>query len=90
MRNFLPPWSALLLVLLASVAMARERVPLVRDAYIRNSKFETVEQLYVTRDVTTVLRFPQPCTEAGTKMLGWEGRFEPVQCAGKRVLRTLA
>jgi hypothetical protein len=86
MRNFLPPWSALLLVLQASVAMARERVPLVRDAYIRDSKFETVEQLYVTRDVTTVLRFPQPCTEAGTKMLGWEGRFEPVQCAGNRVL----
>ncbi|OJH33869.1 DUF2381 family protein [Cystobacter ferrugineus] len=86
MRNFLPPGSALFLVLVASVAMARERIPSVRSVYVRNSEWETANQLFVTRDVTTVLRFQQSCTEAGTKMLGWEGRFEPVQCAGKRVL----
>lgn len=33
-----------------------------------------------------MLRFPQPCDPARTKMLGWEGRFEPVACTGKRVL----
>ncbi|MFE8598607.1 DUF2381 family protein [Archangium violaceum] len=84
MRNFLPPRSALLLVHIASVAMARDRFPSVRSVYVRNDPQERTEQLFVTRDVTTVLRFEQPCTEAGTKMLGWEGRFEPVACAGKR------
>ncbi|WNG41681.1 DUF2381 family protein [Archangium violaceum] len=86
MRNVLPLRSALLLVLVTSMALARERIPSVRSVYVRNSEWETAEQLFVTRDVTTVLRFQQACTEAGTKMLGWEGRFEPVQCAGKRVL----
>ncbi|WP_082175331.1 DUF2381 family protein [Archangium gephyra] len=91
MRNFLPRRSALLLVLVASVAASRERfgserIPSVRSVYVRNAPQERAEQLFVTRDVTTVLRFQQPCTEAGTKMLGWEGRFEPVMCAGKRVL----
>ncbi|WP_095985431.1 DUF2381 family protein [Cystobacter fuscus] len=86
MRNFLPPRSVLLLALMASVAMARERFPSVRSVYVRNDPQERAEQLFVTRDVTTVLRFQQPCTDAGTKILGWEGRFEPVVCAGKRVL----
>jgi uncharacterized protein DUF2381 len=91
MRIFLPPRSALFLVLVASVAVSKERfaserIPSVRSVYVRNDPQERAEQLFVTRDVTTVLRFQQPCTEAGTKMLGWEGRFEPVTCAGKRVL----
>jgi uncharacterized protein (TIGR02268 family) len=36
--------------------------------------------------MATVLRFQQPCDRARTKMMGWEGRFEPVECAGKSVL----
>jgi uncharacterized protein (TIGR02268 family) len=42
--------------------------------------------LHVAPHVVTVLRFQQDCDPAGTKMLGWEGRFEPVECAGKKVL----
>jgi uncharacterized protein (TIGR02268 family) len=42
--------------------------------------------LHVTPEVVTVLRFQQPCTEVGTQILGWEGRFEPVACAGKSVI----
>lgn len=86
MRNFLPPRSALLLVLVASVAMAKEREPVSRNLYLSDSPRDEVRPVYVAGEMVTVLRFQQPCTEAGTKMMGWEGRFEPVVCAGKRVL----
>ncbi|HYO67152.1 MAG TPA: DUF2381 family protein [Archangium sp.] len=86
MRNFLPLRSALLLVLMASVAMALGRDVNVRSAYIFGRHNEGVDRLYVTPDAATLLRFQQPCDAAGTKMIGWEGRFEPVACAGKRVL----
>jgi uncharacterized protein (TIGR02268 family) len=86
MRNFLPPRSALLVVLLASVAMASGREVNVRRAYIFGRDNEQVDQLYVTPDAATVLRFQQPCDPSGTKMLGWEGRFEPIACAGKSVI----
>ncbi|MCY1083520.1 DUF2381 family protein [Archangium lansingense] len=86
MRNILPLRSALLLVLIASVAVAKGRDVNVRSIYLHGSQNERVEQVYVTPDVTTVLRFEQPCVAAGTKMVGWEGRFEPVACAGKSVL----
>ncbi|MGZ3457761.1 MAG: DUF2381 family protein [Archangium sp.] len=86
MRNLLPPRSALLLVLLASVAVARGRDVNVRSAYVFGRQNEGVDQLYVTPDAATVLRFQQPCDAAGTKLLGWEGRFEPVGCTGKSVI----
>ncbi|WNG15330.1 DUF2381 family protein [Cystobacter fuscus] len=86
MRNFLPPRSALLLVLVASVAMAGERDPNVWSAYVQGPPIESVRRLNVTPDAATLLRFQQPCDAAGTKLLGWEGRFEPVACAGKSVV----
>ncbi|HEX8819161.1 MAG TPA: DUF2381 family protein, partial [Archangium sp.] len=86
MRNFLPPRSALLLVLMASVAGAKEREPVSRNLYLSDSPRDEVPPVYVAGEMVTVFRFRQPCTQAGTKMLGWEGRFEPVECAGKKVL----
>ncbi|MFY0562322.1 DUF2381 family protein [Archangium lansingense] len=86
MRNILPLRSALLLVLIASVAVARGHDVNVRSVYVHGRQNERVEQVYVTPDAATLLRFEQPCVAAGTKMLGWEGRFEPVACAGKNVL----
>jgi uncharacterized protein (TIGR02268 family) len=86
MRNFLPPRSTLLLVLLASVAVAKDRDPRVRNIHIRDNPKDEAEQVYVTGRVVTVLRLQQPCDPARTKLLGWEGRFEPIECAGKRVL----
>jgi uncharacterized protein (TIGR02268 family) len=70
----------------ASVAAARGRDVNVRSAYIHGRQDERVVRLYVTPEAATVLRFQQPCVAAGTWLLGWEGRFEPVACAGKRVL----
>ncbi|WP_158502162.1 DUF2381 family protein [Vitiosangium sp. GDMCC 1.1324] len=68
------------------MAVARGRDVNVRSAYIQDRPNDRVEQLFVTPDVTTVLQFQQSCDHAGTKMLGWEGRFAPVECVGKRVL----
>lgn len=86
MRNFLPPRFTLLLVFVASVVMAKEREPISRNLYFSDSPRDEVRPVYVSGEMVTVLRFQQPCTEAGTKMPGWEGRFEPVVCVGKRVL----
>ena len=78
--------STLLVCLLASVAVARDREPRVRNVYLRGNPKHQATSVYVTGEVVTVLRFQQPCDPARTKLLGWEGRFEPVDCAGKRVL----
>jgi uncharacterized protein (TIGR02268 family) len=86
MRNLFVFRPALLLVLVASMAMAKEREPRVRNVYLQENPEERAEEVYVTAQVVTVLRFQQPCDPARTKMLGWEGRFEPVECAGKSVL----
>nr|WP_157758654.1 DUF2381 family protein [Cystobacter fuscus] len=66
--------------------MARGRDPNVWSAYVRGRPDEWVRRLNVTPEAVTVLRFQQPCDREGTKILGWEGRFEPVECAGKKVL----
>ncbi|HYO74049.1 MAG TPA: DUF2381 family protein [Archangium sp.] len=86
MRNPLLLRSTLLLFLAASGAAARDDEPRIRNVYLRDNPKDESERVYVTGGVVTVLRFQQPCDPARTKMLGWEGRFEPVDCAGKRVL----
>jgi uncharacterized protein (TIGR02268 family) len=86
MRNLLPFRSTLLLVLVASVAMARGHDPNVWSIYVRGRPNEWVRRLNVSPEAVTVLRFQQPCDRAGTQILGWEGRFEPVECAGNKVL----
>jgi hypothetical protein len=86
MWNLLPFRSALLLVLLVPMAMAKDREPVSRNLYLSNDPKDKVRPVYVAGEMATVLRFQQPCVEAGTKILGWEGRFEPVECAGKSVV----
>jgi uncharacterized protein (TIGR02268 family) len=86
MRNPLLLRSTLLLVLAASVAVAKDREPNERNVYLRDNPKDEAERVYVTGGLVTVLRFQQPCDPARTKLMGWEGRFEPVECAGKRVL----
>jgi uncharacterized protein (TIGR02268 family) len=86
MGNILPFQSALLFVLLASVSMAKAREPVSRNLFLLESPRDEVRPVYVAGEMATVLRFQQPCDRARTKMMGWEGRFEPVECAGKSVL----
>jgi len=58
----------------------------VRNVYPRDTPRDETVRVYVAGQVATVLRFQQPCDPARTRMLAWEGRFEPVVCAGKTVL----
>ena len=78
--------SALLLALVASGAGAREREPNERNLYLSDHPSQEASEVYVVGGIVTVLRLEQPCDSARTRMLGWEGRFEPVECVGKRVL----
>jgi uncharacterized protein (TIGR02268 family) len=57
-----------------------------RAFFLSKNPVSKVPTLYVAGGVVTVLRFEQPCDGKRTTLLGWEGRFEPVECAGKRVL----
>lgn len=86
MRNFLPPRSALLVALIASVAAAKGREPVSRSLYLSDEPKAEVPSVYVAGEMVTVLRFEKPCDRERTKLLGWEGRFEPVECVGKKVL----
>jgi uncharacterized protein (TIGR02268 family) len=78
--------SAPLLFLTASLVVGGGRDPNVRNVYIRDDPTDSAEQVYVKGEVATVFRLPQPCDPERTKLLGWEGRFEPVECAGRSVL----
>jgi hypothetical protein len=44
--------------------------------------------VYVASEMATVLRFSRPVDPARTKMLGWEGRFEPLLAGGGFVVLT--
>ncbi|MFP2927412.1 DUF2381 family protein [Pyxidicoccus sp. 3LG] len=87
MRNLLPrPW-ALLIVLFASAAPAQERDKLsVRTLLLSEHPDGTTHRIHVKGQVATVLRFEQACDPARTKLLGWEGRFEPLLVGGRKVV----
>ncbi|QRK10871.1 DUF2381 family protein [Archangium violaceum] len=78
--------STLLLMLVAPVAAARGAEPAERNIYLSDHPGMEPPLLYVAGRIVTVLRFEQPCDPTRTKMLGWEGRFEPVVCTGTSVL----
>lgn len=87
MRRQLPSRSVLLLVLIASVALAQERENVnVRTLLLSDRPDDSTHRVYVKGQVATVLRFEQPCDPARTKILGWEGRFEPLLIGGKKVV----
>jgi len=88
MRNFLPQRSTLLLVLVASVAVAKGREPVSRSLYLAGNPRDEVRPVYVAGEMGTVLRFAQPVDAAKTKLLGWEGRFEPLLAGGHLVVVT--
>ena len=87
MRRFLPSWSVLLSVLVASVAMARDGEPRVRNLYLSDDPRDAAPRVNVGEGrVATVLRFAQDVDLARTKMLGWEGWFEPLLVGSKLVV----
>jgi hypothetical protein len=83
------------LVLVASMAVAEERLrSAIRDMVLPRAPKDKALIVHVSGGVATVLRFEQPCDPERTKLLGWEGRFEPLLVGGKKVvlepLRNLA
>ncbi|MBN8230539.1 DUF2381 family protein [Corallococcus macrosporus] len=95
MPRTLPGWFTVLFVLVATPALAgpREKAQ-VRTLVLSEHPDDAAHRIHVAGEIVTVLRFEQPCDPLKTKLLGWEGRFEPVLVAGKRVviepLRALA
>jgi uncharacterized protein (TIGR02268 family) len=77
---------ALFLVLMASTAGAQERHPIERNLFLSDHPRDDAPRIYVGGRVATVLHFEQPCDATRTKMLGWEGRFEPLLVGGKWVV----
>ncbi|RKH06347.1 DUF2381 family protein [Corallococcus carmarthensis] len=95
MRNALPGWFVVLFTLVATPALAgpREKAQ-VRTLVLSEHPDDAAHRIHVAGQIVTVLRFEQPCDPLKTKLLGWEGRFEPLVVEGKRVvvepLRALA
>ncbi len=86
MMPFLLPRSTALLILMASAAWGRDGEPRVRTVTLRDEPGQGAVRIYAAGQVATVLRFEHPCDPARTRMLGWEGHFEPLVCAGRSVL----
>ena len=76
------------LVLLASVAVAREpgQKTEIRTLLISDHPSTPANNIFVSGQVITVLRFEQDCDPARTKLLGWEGRFAPLLVGGGKVV----
>ncbi|HEX5754073.1 MAG TPA: DUF2381 family protein [Archangium sp.] len=70
------------------MAVAKGHEPVSRSLYLPDDPREAVHPVYVAGGMGTVLRFAQPVDPAKTKMLGWEGRFEPLLAGGHLVVVT--
>jgi len=77
---------ALLAVLVSSVALARDRDVVERIISLSEHPARTANKIYVAGRVATVLRFEKEVDPAQTRMLGWEGWFEPLLVGGKKVV----
>jgi len=86
MRVFPLYRSALLAVLVSSVVMAKDRDVVERIINLSEHPAEAANKLYVAGRVATVLRFEKEVDPEQTRMLGWEGWFEPLLVGGKKVV----
>ncbi|MBZ4419655.1 DUF2381 family protein [Myxococcus sp. RHST-1-4] len=87
MRSALPSRFVLFVALVASAALAgdRERSG-VRTLLLSEHPDDATHRIYVTGQVITSLRFEQPVDAGKTRLLGWEGRFEPLGVVGRKVI----
>lgn len=77
----------LLCVLVASVADASEREKnVVRALMLSEHPDEATHRVYVKGQVVTTLRFEQAVDAGKTKLLGWEGRLEPLSVVRNKVI----
>ncbi|WP_407740121.1 DUF2381 family protein [Hyalangium sp.] len=73
---------------MASVALARnpDDKSRIRTFKLSEHPGQSTETIYVSGQVATVLRFEKDVDPAKTKLLGWEGRFEPLLVGSKKVV----
>nr|WP_257452809.1 DUF2381 family protein [Archangium lipolyticum] len=64
----------------------KEHSPNERTLILSEHPRSEASKVYVGGRVATVLRFEKPCDAERTKMLGWEGHFEPLLCGGRSVV----
>lgn len=88
MRTFQFTRCALLLVLMAPPALAREMEEklTIRTLKVPEHPNREAPSIYVSGQVVTVLRFDQEVDPAKTRLLAWEGRFEPLLVGSKKVV----
>jgi uncharacterized protein (TIGR02268 family) len=89
MRTFLPIRLILLLVLVVSSAAqaSDERgKPTVRPILLSEHPNDGTHSIYVKGQVITTLRFEQLVDASKTKMIGWEGRLEPLAVVRNKVI----
>jgi uncharacterized protein (TIGR02268 family) len=87
MRDRLPVRSILLVVLLASAALASQREKLaIRTVLLSEHPDDSTDYVYVKGQVVTILQFEQLVNAAKTQLVGWEGRLEPVGVVGNKVI----
>jgi uncharacterized protein (TIGR02268 family) len=60
--------------------------PRRRALYVSKEPTQEVPELFVAGGVVSTLRFELDCDPGRTRMLGWEGRFEPLLVGGKNVV----
>ena len=65
---------------------ALSSMPTPRSLFFSKDSRSTVPELYVDGGKATVLRLPSAADAERTKLLGWEGRFEPLLVGGRSVL----
>ena len=84
----LPLRSVLCVVLVASAALAgdeRDKIS-ARSILLSEHPRETTHRVYVKGRIITTLRFEKPVDPSRTKMLGWEGRLEPLAVVRDKVI----
>lgn len=87
MHTRLPLGSFLLAVFVASASLASERGKLsVRPIMLSEHPDDGTHRVYVKGQVVTTLRFEKDVAPEKTKMLGWEGRFEPLAVVRNKVI----
>ncbi|NMO20057.1 DUF2381 family protein [Pyxidicoccus fallax] len=87
MWSALPRRFALLTALIASAALAADREQNdVRILLLSEHPDNATHRVYVVGQVITSLRFEKPVDPSKTRLLGWEGRFEPLGVVGRKVI----
>ena len=88
MRTALLPQSILFVALVASAALARDGrdEPSVRRILLTEHPDDATHRVYVKGQVVTTLRFEKPVDPNKTRMIGWEGRLEPLAVVRNKVV----